>query len=202
MIPLLHLGQKPFKMRQLIAMLQTAPIPPFPPPAPASPRLRLGKLCVAIQAESPAEMSERAESVLKDATFLEFRLDSLAKPAAALPKIKEFLERHREVTAIATCRRKQFGGHFTGSLTSELDVLLKAAEAGCRIVDLEVESAEEARPSQLAKLRAHLRETGAALLVSFHDFTRTKGLEQAAERIEAFEPDFVKVVSTDRKSVV
>jgi 3-dehydroquinate dehydratase / shikimate dehydrogenase len=61
-----------------------------------------------------------------------------------------------------------------------------------------VESAEEAKPAQLAKFRARLRAAGAALLVSFHDFTRTKGLEQAAERIEAFEPDFVKVVSTAR----
>ena len=43
-----------------------------------------------------------------------------------------------------------------------------------------------------------LRAAGAALLVSFHDFTRTKGLEQAAERIEAFKPEFVKVVSTAR----
>jgi 3-dehydroquinate dehydratase/shikimate dehydrogenase len=39
---------------------------------------------------------------------------------------------------------------------------------------------------------------GTALLVSYHDFSRTKGLEQAAKRIEAFEPDFVKVVSTAR----
>jgi 3-dehydroquinate dehydratase/shikimate dehydrogenase len=39
---------------------------------------------------------------------------------------------------------------------------------------------------------------GTALLVSNHDFSRTKGLEQAAKRIEAFEPDFVKVVSTAR----
>jgi 3-dehydroquinate dehydratase/shikimate dehydrogenase len=36
------------------------------------------------------------------------------------------------------------------------------------------------------------------LLVSFHDFSRTKGLDQAAERIAAFHPDFVKVVSTAR----
>ena len=36
------------------------------------------------------------------------------------------------------------------------------------------------------------------MLISFHDFSRTKGLEQAADRIEAFKPDFVKVVSTAR----
>ncbi|HEY1159958.1 MAG TPA: shikimate dehydrogenase [Terracidiphilus sp.] len=168
------------------------------PLAPAPPRLRVGKLCVAIQAGSAAEIVERAEVALKDSNFLEFRLDSLAKPAAALPRMKEFLTAHREATAIATCRRKAFGGKFEGTLTAGLDVLAGAAQAGCRIVDLEVESAEEAKPAQLAQFRSSLRAAGAALLVSSHDFTRTKNLEQAAQRIEAFAPDFVKVVSTAR----
>ena len=179
-------------------MALSTPIATVSAPAPASLRLRVGKLCVAIQASSPAELVERAEAALGDSKFLEFRLDWLSKPAAALPKVKKFLADHRDVTAIATCRRKKFGGHFVGSLTAELEVLLEAAEAGCKIVDLEVESAEEARPAQLARFRASLREAGAALLVSFHDFTRTKGLNQAAARSEAFQPDFVKVVSTAR----
>jgi len=153
---------------------------------------------VAIQGVTAAEMMGRAETVLKDSKFLEFRLDACHKPAATLNALKEFLSEHRDVTAIGTCRRKPFGGMFDGALTAELDVLLKAAEAGCRIVDLEVESAEEAKPAQLDKFRAGLQAAGAALLVSFHDFSRTKGLAQAAERIEAFEPDFVKVVSTAR----
>ena len=174
---------------------------PAPAP-PVAPRLRLGKLCVAIQAGSPQELVDKAEAALADtiqeARFLEFRLDSLAKPALALPKVKDFLSRHRDVTAIGTCRRKQHGGKFVGSLVAELEMLQKAAEAGCQLVDLEVESAEETKPAQLAKFRTSLREAGCALIVSFHDFTRTRGLEQAAERIEAFEPDYVKVVSTAR----
>jgi 3-dehydroquinate dehydratase / shikimate dehydrogenase len=36
------------------------------------------------------------------------------------------------------------------------------------------------------------------LLVSFHDFTRTRSLEQVADRIERFKPEYVKVVSTAR----
>src|ERR1700687_6042352 len=92
--------------------------------APALPaRLRvesMGKLCVAIQAGSPSELIERAEAALvesqPDARFIELRLDSLPKPASALPKIKELLAAHREVTAIATCRRKEFGGSFDGPL--------------------------------------------------------------------------------------
>ncbi|MGA2085842.1 MAG: shikimate dehydrogenase [Terracidiphilus sp.] len=166
--------------------------------APVTPRLRVDKLCVAIQAGSAAEMVERAEAALKDSKFLEFRLDSLAKPAAALPRLKEFLAQHRDVTAIATCRRKQFGGNFKGSLKAELEVLAEAAESGCQIVDLEVESAEQAKPAQLGRFRMGLVAAGAALVVSSHDFTRTSRLEQAAARIEAFAPDFVKVVSTAR----
>ena len=163
---------------------------------PVRPRLYLGKMCVAIQAPTPAEMMERAERALADAKFLEFRLDSLSRPTASLPGLKTFLAEHREIAAIATCRRKENGGKFSGSLTAELDVLLKAAQAGCQIVDLEVESAEDAKPSQLEKFREGLRAAGAAWLVSFHDLVRTRGLEQAADRIAAFEPDYIKVVST------
>ena len=174
-------------------------ISPVPPPAPPLPRLRLtnlGKLCIAIQATSPAELIERAEAALVDSRFLEFRLDSLPKPASVLSKVKDFLVSHRDATVLATCRRKHFGGQFTGSLKAELEVLLEAAQAGCQIIDLEVESAEEAAPKQLDQLRDGLRATGTALLISFHDFARTKNLDQTALRIEVFQPDFVKVVST------
>jgi 3-dehydroquinate dehydratase/shikimate dehydrogenase len=185
-------------MRQLMAMSRVVSSTVDFSPVPAVPRPRLGKLCVAIQAATPAEMWERGAAAAENSKFLEFRLDTLAKPAAALPGLKDFLAGRRDVSSIATCRRKVFGGKFTGSLTAELEILSKAAEAGCSIVDLEVESAEEAKASQLAKFRSGLRAVGTALLVSFHDFTRTKGLEQAAKRIEAFDPDFVKVVSTAR----
>jgi len=185
-------------MRQLIHMPRTAPIPQALPPPPAAPRVRLGKLCIAIQAGSPGEMVTRAEKALEDSKFLEFRLDSLPKPDAVLPRLKAFLKEHPDVAVIATCRRKQFGGKFTGSLKAELELLTQAAVAGCQLVDLEVESAEECKTTQFAKLRADLRAAASALLISLHDFTRTKGLEQAAQRIEAFKPEFVKVVSTAR----
>jgi 3-dehydroquinate dehydratase / shikimate dehydrogenase len=185
-------------MRQLTAMPRsgTHTLEVVPPPIVARPRL--GKLCVAIRGETPADLWSRATSLALDCRFVEFRLDSLAKPAAALPGLKDFMGGHRDFTAIATCRRKSHGGEFSGALAAELEILTKAAEAGCQIVDLEVESAEELKPAQMARFRAGLRAVGTSLLVSFHDFTRTKGLDQAAKRIETFEPDFVKVVSTAR----
>jgi len=192
-------------MRQLIDMtLLTSSAKSSAPgsaPVPPGPRLNVEKLCVSIPADSPAELIQRAEAALADSRVLEFRLDSLPKPVAALSKVKEFLEGRRDVSAIATCRRKEFGGSFKGSLKAELEVLTAAAEAGCQIIDLEIESAEEASKKVLEGFRAGLEVVGAALLISSHDFTRTKkleGLEQEAERVEAFEPDFVKVVSTAR----
>jgi len=173
----------------------------LPAQAPALPRLRVGKLCVAVQGATPAELFSRAEAAINDSIFIELRLDFLAKPAAAFSELKSFLHHHRELTVIATCRRKAFGGHFAGSLNSELELLLKAAQTGCHIVDLEVESAEQLSRPQLARFRAALRDAGAALLISSHDFSRTRrpdGLIQTAERIAAFEPDFVKVVTTAR----
>jgi 3-dehydroquinate dehydratase/shikimate dehydrogenase len=164
----------------------------------AVPRPRIGKLCIALQAATPTELWERAEAAAHDSKFLEFRLDALAKPAAALPGLRDFLGQHRELTVIGTCRRQPNGGSFAGSLAAELDLLVGAAEAGCQIVDLEVESAEEAKPAQLEKFRESIHAARTSLLVSFHDFSRTKGLAQAAARIQAFRPEFVKVVSTAR----
>ena len=167
---------------------------PVVPAAPAAPRLRVGRMCVAIQGSSPAELMDRAEAAAHHFKFLELRLDSVPKPANALPYLKQFLSEHRDVTVIATCRRKPNGGGFDGQLAAELEILTKAAQLGCQILDLELESAEEAKAAQISKLRS----AGAALLISFHDFARTKSLEQAAARVEAFKPDFVKVVSTAR----
>ncbi|HEU5351775.1 MAG TPA: shikimate dehydrogenase [Terracidiphilus sp.] len=164
------------------------------PSVSAPARLRLGKLCVALSAKTPAELFEHANIALRDCRFFELRFDLLPKPAAALSKLKDFLHHHRDTAVIATCRRKANGGAFTGSLAAQLAFLEDCAKAGCQILDLEVESAEQARTSQIARLRA----AGAALLISFHDFSRTRSLAHAADRIQAFHPDYVKVVSTAR----
>jgi 3-dehydroquinate dehydratase/shikimate dehydrogenase len=168
------------------------------PAKPVARRLKTGTICVALQGATPDELWQRAEAAAQSTKFLEFRLDSVAKPAAALAGLKEFIGRHKGLTAIGTCRRKAHGGSFSGSLAAEMEILMGAAEAGCQIVDFEVESAEESKPAQMEKFRAGLHRAGALLLISFHDFTRTKSLSHAAERIEAFAPDYIKVVSTAR----
>lgn len=155
-------------------------------------RSRIGKICVAVTGATPDELIEKATTVLKETTFLEFRLDYLPKPLAALPLLKEFLAENGAATVIATCRCKENGGRFEGSNTGALDVLLKAAESGFQLVDIELEAIEKLPKTTME----HLREAGAAVIISHHDFHGTKDLDAVYNRIEPFAPDFIKVVPT------
>ena len=127
----------------------------------------------------------------RDNPFVEFRLDYLQRPAQALSRIKEFTESHPHVTAVATCRRAANGGKFRGSIASELDILRKAAEAGCQLIDVELQTASRMKPAQVEKLRSK-----AALVLSFHDFHRTSKLEETLGKMSAYPADFYKIAGT------
>ncbi len=154
-------------------------------------RFRLPRLCVAVIGSDPADILERADSLVRDNPFLEFRLDYLSQPAAALPKLKHFLELHPEVTVIATCRRAVNGGKFKGSSQSQLDILLKAATSGFQLVDLEIQSAQELKHDQFTDLRNRV-----GVILSFHDFKTTKKLEEQFARMQELPADFYKIVTT------
>ncbi len=162
-----------------------------PPYAPRLLPLRLPRVCVAVIGSDPNEMAEKAELLVRDNPFLEFRLDYLSKPGLAMPRIKRFMETHPGTVVIATCRRAASGGKFRGSIASQLDVLGKAAASGCQLVDVELQTASKCKPEQLQKLR-----TRAALILSFHDFRATKKLDETLEKMLAYPADFYKIVST------
>lgn len=153
--------------------------------------MRLPKVCLALSGDTIDDMLATAESMARDNPFLEFRLDYLKQPLAALPKIHRFLETHQYVTAIGTCRRADNDGKFKGSLASQLEVLTKANAAGCQIVDLEIQSALKLKREALARLRSRAR-----LILSFHDFRATRNLDETLEKMLKIPADFYKVVST------
>jgi 3-dehydroquinate dehydratase/shikimate dehydrogenase len=157
-------------------------------------RSRMSRICVAVTGASANEMLARAEQISDDNPFIELRLDTLHKPQAILPKLRSFTAANRHVTVIATCRRTEGGGDFVGELFEQAEILEGAAKAGCQLIDVEIESAETMRPADWKRLRA----SGAALILSYHDFAHTRGLEKAFERMQRFDPEFYKIVSTAR----
>jgi 3-dehydroquinate dehydratase / shikimate dehydrogenase len=141
----------------------------------------------------PADLVEKAEAVSRDNPFIELRLDYLPRPGLALPKIRQFAETHPHVSVIATCRRVANGGKFKGSIASELDVLRKAAEAGCQLIDVEFQTASRLKAPQIEKLRSK-----GALILSFHDFRGTEKLDQTLAKMSAYPADFYKIAGTAR----
>ena len=153
--------------------------------------LRLPRVCVAVTATDPSDMVDKAETLVRDNPFLEFRLDYISKPGLAIPKIKHFFETHPGTTVIATCRRVASGGKFRGSIASQLEILAKASAAGCQLVDVELQTAQKCKPAQLQKLRAR-----SGLILSYHDFRSTKKLDETLEKMRAFPADYYKVATT------
>ena len=153
--------------------------------------LRLPKVCVAVIGSDANDLVDKAEALVRDNTFIEFRLDYLPKPGLGLPKIKEFTESHPHVVAVATCRRVANGGKFKGSIAAEIEILGKAADAGCQLVDVELQTASRLKPAQLGKLRVK-----AAIVLSFHDFRATQKLDETLAKMTAHAADFYKIVGT------
>ncbi|HZU21339.1 MAG TPA: shikimate dehydrogenase [Terriglobales bacterium] len=160
-------------------------------PGPRLLPLRLPRVCVAISGRDGAAMVEKAEAICRDNPFVEFRLDHIRQPGLALQRISRFLEVHPQVIAVATCRRASNGGRFKGSVASQVEILAKAARAGCQIIDVELQTAESLKSAAYAKLRSL-----AAVALSFHDFRGTRKLDETYDRMRKVSADIYKVVST------
>ena len=154
----------------------------------------LPRICVALGLPTPDALLRAAELEIKDGnTFLEFRLDYLASPDSGLSVLKRLLKRNPELYVLATCRHKANSGGFSGSVDDQVDILIRAAEAGAQIVDLEIESAEPAK-KRLPDIRRK-----AALVISYHNFESTPALAGVWRRLRRVEADAYKMTTTARK---
>ena len=104
---------------------------PAPLLTPQTLTAQAGRVCVAVSGD---ELFDLATESLRDCRFLEFRLDTLSDPAAQLPALRHFLATNDGVTAVATCRRTAYGGHFNGTAQEQIGILTQAAAAGCALV--------------------------------------------------------------------
>ncbi len=139
-------------------------------------------------------MTQARAEYLAGERFLEFRLDYLPDPEAGIAAMKKFLVKQSDCTILATCRRRQNQGKFTGSIEEQLRILNAARESGAHAVDLEIESAENCE-EKLADLRA-----STYLLLSYHNYGGTPPrLDHVLKRMTRIPAHGYKVVTTARK---
>ena len=139
-------------------------------------------------------MVERAAELASQFPFLEFRLDTATDPFETIFEMGSFLRGHPAVHAIATCRRVANGGQFSGTVADEIEMLRQCVAVGAHVVDLSLETAEEAAINPHALLP--LRRGANALLLSWHDFHGTPALPPVLERMHRIGADLYKIVPT------
>src|ERR1700737_4868252 len=101
----------------------------------------VARICAVVAESSAPEMAAQLRRALRETPTVELRLDWL-KNNTERRRFLTWLRRNRPPDAVllATCRRREGGGLFTGSVQDELHWLALAREAGCLWCDLEVES--------------------------------------------------------------
>ncbi len=111
-----------------------------------------GPICVSL---TPKNAAEVISPVTEGADCIEVRLDYLEHPGAS-----EGIEwRDLPVPVIATCRGRDQGGRFAGSIGDELRILEGAVRNGARYVDVDYRFARQFSPADV--------------IGSYHDFDST-----------------------------
>ena len=122
-----------------------------------------GPLCAAL---TPSRVADLFAAPVAGADCVEVRLDYLEVPAESAQVRWDDLP----VPGIATCRGKEQGGRFEGSIEDELQLLERAVENGARFVDIDYRFV---RPFD-----------GAEAIGSYHNFERTpEDLEDLLGRV-------------------
>ncbi|MBI3667217.1 MAG: shikimate dehydrogenase [Acidobacteria bacterium] len=157
-------------------------------------RSEFPKICVALGCPQPEKLERLAREACENGEqFLEIRMDMLEEPPRAVEVIRRLRERYPDALLVATCRRQQNGGRFRGGIEQQLQLLEAAVEAGARAVDVEIETAGQAREPLLDLQKR------AKLMVSYHNFQSTPALDPILRRLEKAPGDLYKLVTTARK---
>jgi len=111
-----------------------------------------GPICVSL---IPKNVAEVFHPVTEGADCIEVRLDYLDNPAAS----DRIQWRDLPAPVIATCRGRDQGGRFAGSIDDEMRILERAVQNGARWVDVDYRFARQFGPAKV--------------IGSYHDFEST-----------------------------
>ncbi|MGB9312856.1 MAG: type I 3-dehydroquinate dehydratase, partial [Candidatus Acidiferrales bacterium] len=153
------------------------------------------RICAVVAAADARSMWAQVRRALAVTRTLELRLDWLstdAEIAKFLARLRASREARRgKTTFIATCRRREAGGKFTGTVAKQLVHLAEAITAGCTWYDLEIETSSLCPPELLDVLLGEARQISSA-----HFFQRSrKNLQRVAVELARANPAAIKIAA-------
>jgi 3-dehydroquinate dehydratase / shikimate dehydrogenase len=154
----------------------------------------VARICAVVATSSARDMVVQLRSALRETSTVELRLDWLSSNSERR-RFLGWLRRNRPRRAglVATCRRREGGGLFAGSVRGELAWLAQAAEAGCLWCDLEVETLRKLPRNSIRKYSLPPR-----ILLSIHDFRGMPALIPTLGRRWLDKVDAIKIAGAAR----
>jgi 3-dehydroquinate dehydratase / shikimate dehydrogenase len=147
------------------------------------------KICAVVAAVDAAGMWKQLTAALRVTRTTELRLDWLSDDDEMDKFLARLAKKRSRATLIATCRRREAGGKFRGTIAQQLVHLAAAVRSGCAWYDLEVESSSRCPPELLEVLLGDGRR-----IVSAHLFQRwPRNLRRVAADLSRGNPDAVKI---------
>lgn len=157
------------------------------------PKPRIPHIFVTLAAPSLQVMETQALRASNSPVGYELRLDYLQNPLDTGEFLRQMLLRLHSPQTIATCRRVEAGGFFSGSVEEQAAVLETAVRAGCQWVDVEVESVDRAGKSLLRRF------SPAKVIVSYHNYRKTPALAGIYSRLSRWRANVVKIAAQARE---
>ncbi len=153
------------------------------------------KICAVVAAVDARSMWAQVRRALDVTRTIELRLDWLSTDAELAKFLTRLRASHRagapRATFIATCRRREAGGKFAGTIAKQLVHLAEAIAAGCTWYDLEIESSSKCPPELLDVLLGEGRQ-----IASAHFFQRTpKNLRRVVADLALVQPAVIKIAA-------
>ena len=156
------------------------------------------KICGVVAAESAGEMIRQLARALKSTRTVELRLDWLREDLEIVKFLARLAKATEEkaaglsrATLIATCRRREGGGRYRGTIAQQLVHLAEALRAGCEWYDLEIESAERCPRELLDVLLGEGRQ-----IASAHYFEKLpRNFTRVLAELARSRPDAVKIAA-------
>ena len=149
------------------------------------------KVCAVVAALDAVSMRKQLRRALQATRTIELRLDWLSDDAEIARFLKYLATHSTKATLIATCRRREAGGRYQGTIAKQLVHLAEAIRAGCAWYDFEIETLRKC-PRELVDVVLG----DGKQLASAHFFSgMPKSLPRVAAELTARQPDAIKIAA-------
>jgi 3-dehydroquinate dehydratase / shikimate dehydrogenase len=149
------------------------------------------KLCAVVAASDARSMRRQLSYALRETHTAELRLDWLSDDREIRNFLAQLSATRLTATLIATCRRREAGGRYRGTIARQLFHLAEAIRAGCSWYDLEIETARQCPRELLDVLLGDGRQ-----LTSAHFFEgMPANLPRVAAELSRHGPDAIKIAA-------